>query len=240
MRRGGSIVLFAVLVVMGLAAGLFVSSGGTSSETARAAAHSTKVTRVTVVATDSKFKLSRRSAPTGTVIFRVTNRGRLFHNFKIAGKQIPLLSPGHSATLRVKFSKKGHYHYRSTVAGQASAGLRGVFSIMAVSAAPPTTTTYPPSGPVGTANTTVTVEMRDENPPGTFSLSQRTMPSGLVTFVITSKCGGGCSFDLEGVKAGAILKSGESETWTVALPAGTYRFHCDVFSFMKGSLTVTA
>jgi hypothetical protein len=92
---------------------------------------------------------------------------------------------------------------------------------------------------VGTANTTVTVEMYDQVLPGSFALSQRTMPSGLVTFVITSKCDGGCSFDLEGIKAGAILGPGQSETWTVALPPGTYRFHCDVLSLMHGSLTVT-
>jgi len=66
------------------------------------------------------------------------------------------------------------------------------------------------------------------------------MPSGMVTFVITSKCSmGGCSFDLEGIKAGRILFAGEAETWTVPLPPGTYRFHCDVFPPMKGTFTVT-
>lgn len=96
----------------------------------------------------------------------------------------------------------------------------------------------PPTGPVGTANTTVAVGMFDDPNP-LFVLSQTTMPSGMVTFVITSKCGGACSFDLEGVKAGRTLDLGESETWTVALPPGSYRYHCDVFPPMKGSFTVT-
>ena len=96
----------------------------------------------------------------------------------------------------------------------------------------------PPTGPVGTANTTVTVDMFDETNT-IFVLSQTTIPSGMVTFVITSKCVGSCSFDLEGIKAGRTLNPGESETWTVALPPGNYRYHCDVFPPMKGSFTVT-
>jgi len=96
----------------------------------------------------------------------------------------------------------------------------------------------PPTGPVGTANTTVTVEMFDDTNT-MFVLSQTTIPSGMVTFVITSKCVGSCSFDLEGIKAGRTLNPGESETWTVALPPGNYRYHCDVFPPMKGTFTVT-
>jgi len=62
----------------------------------------------------------------------------------------------------------------------------------------------------------------------------------MVTFVITSKCLGSCSFDLEGVHAGSGLQPGESETWTVALAPGTYRYHCDFFpEGMKGTFTVT-
>ena len=97
----------------------------------------------------------------------------------------------------------------------------------------------PPTGTVGTANTTVTVELED-NPRPQFVLSQATMPSGMVTFVITSQCIGGCSFDLEGIKAGRVLFTPESETWTVALAPGIYRYHCDVFpTGMKGTFTVT-
>jgi uncharacterized cupredoxin-like copper-binding protein len=249
MRRGGNLVPLAVMAVAGLATGIFVSGGGASSEGSHATAHSTATTRVTVTATDSKFRLSKRSAPTGTVIFTVTNKGKISHDFKIAGKKTPLLSPGHSARLRVTFSTKGRYPYRSTVSGQAAAGMKGVFSVVAAppttapAPAPTTTTTpyTPPTGPVGTANTTVTVEMFDEGPLAlTFQFSPPTWPSGMVTFVIVSKCVGSCSFDLEGIKAGRTLNPGESETWTVALPPGNYHVHCDVFpEGMTGSFTVT-
>jgi uncharacterized cupredoxin-like copper-binding protein len=233
------------MAVVGLAAGIFVAGGGASSKASAATTH------VTVTATDSKFRLSRRSVPIGTVVFTVTNKGKISHDFKIAGKKTPLLSPRRSARLRVTFSTKGRYPYLSTVSGQAAHGMKGVFSVVAAVAPTPTptpttttttTTPYtPPTGTVGTANTTVTVEMFDTGPLAfTFQFSPPTIPSGMVTFVIVSKCEGSCSFDLEGIKAGRTLNPGESETWTVALPPGSYHVHCDVFpEGMIGSFTVT-
>jgi uncharacterized cupredoxin-like copper-binding protein len=241
MSRGASAVLLGALFLVGGAAGIFVAGGEASSDASHATSRSEATTRVTVTATDSKFRLSKRSAPTGTVIFTVTNKGRVSHDFKIAGKKTPLLTPGHSATLRVTFSNEGWYPYLSTVSGQASAGMKGTFVVVAAPTppvAPPPTTTTPPT--VGTANTTVTVDMFDSTLPGFFKLSQTTIPSGMVTFVIANKCADQCSFDLEGIKAGAILNPGQSETWTVALAPGFYQFHCDVSGAMRGGLTVTA
>lgn len=239
MRRGARVILFAALGVLGLAAGIFVPGGGASPKALHATSQSKPTTHVTVTATDFKFRLSRRSAPIGTVIFTVTNKGKISHNFEIAGKKTPLLSPGHSATLPVTFSKKGRYPYRSTVFGQAAAGMKGIFSVVASTPPPTTAPSVPSTGPVGTANTTVTVVLDDNV--FQIALSQTTMPSGMVTFVITSKCTGGpCTFDLEGIKAGAPLNLGQSETWTVALPPGTYRYHCDFApTSMRGSFTVT-
>ena len=100
----------------------------------------------------------------------------------------------------------------------------------------------PPTGTGGTANTTVSVGLYDAvNGSGYIVLSQTTIPSGMVTFVITNYCMFSCSFDLQGIKAGTIFhNTGESETWTVGLAPGTYRYHCDVDpSGMKGSFTVT-
>ena len=108
---------------------------------------------------------------------------------------------------------------------------------------PPSAPPYsPPTGPVGTANTTVDVGLFDaSNGQGFIVLSQTAIPSGMVTFVITNNCFGRCSFDLQGVKAGTIFdKTGQSETWTVALAPGVYRYHCDIDpTGMKGSFTVT-
>jgi uncharacterized cupredoxin-like copper-binding protein len=180
MRRGGSVLLVAALAMAGLTGGVFVAGGGASSKASAATTH------VTVTATDSKFTLSRRSVPVGTVIFTVTNKGKVSHDFKIAGKKTPLLAPGRSATLRVTFSKTGRYPYLATVSGQASHGMKGVFSVVAAprptpapAPAPTTTTTpyTPPTGPVGAANTTVTVGLSD-NPQPRIVLSQLRIPSG--------------------------------------------------------------
>ena len=250
MRRRGFVVLLGTLAVAGLAAGIVVPGGEASFKAARATSHSKATTHVTVAATDFKCTLSKRKVPTGTVIFTVTNKGKTSHDFRIAGKKTPLISPGHSATLRVAFTKKGRYSYLCTGSGLKSAGIRGIFSVVAPAPALTTTTTPAPTtatttaamttGTVGTANTTVTVEMFDDPGPTRFVLSQSTMPSGMVTFVINNKCVGFCSFDLERVKAGTLLGPGESETWTVGLAAGTYHFHCDAApTTMKGLLTVT-
>ena len=76
------------------------------------------------------FQLSTSSASKpGTVTFQVTNKGALPHDFKIAGKKTPLLSPGKSAKVTVTFKKAGKYPYLCTVTGHAAAGMKGTFTV---------------------------------------------------------------------------------------------------------------
>jgi uncharacterized cupredoxin-like copper-binding protein len=82
-------------------------------------------TTVTVIAVEFKFRLSKSTVRTGTVVFKVENKGKLEHDFKINGKKTPLIKPGHSATLTVTFKKPGSYYYLCTVPGHAAAGMRG-------------------------------------------------------------------------------------------------------------------
>jgi len=91
-------------------------------------ASSAATTKVTVSASEFKYVLSKKAAPTGTVVFTLVNKGKLSHDFKIAGKKTPLVSPGKSATLRVKIAKKGRLSYLCTVPGHAAAGMKGVFA----------------------------------------------------------------------------------------------------------------
>lgn len=245
MRRALSLLALATLAVGGLAvAGVFTS--GTAS-----AKPKPKVVKVTVVAREFSFALSRRSVPTGTtVVFKVINRGKITHNFKIAGKKTKNLNPGKSTTLTVKFAKKGRYAYVCTIPGHAAAGMKGVFAVGVAAVKPrptpttttkATTTTPPPTttAPVGAAQTTVTVGMFEYR----FDLTQSTIPSGHVTFVIVNKGQQVHNFDITGVKVGKLLSPGQSETWTVALPPGSYNYLCDVPFHagygMVGSLTVT-
>jgi nitrite reductase (NO-forming) len=189
-----------------------------------AAQTTTRTTTLVVTATEFRFVLSKRTVPVGTVIFKVVNKGRIAHNFKIAGKRTPLIPPGHSATLRVVFPKKGRYAYLCTVPGHAAAGMKGVLSVGVV-APPPTstttttTTTYP--GPGGT----VEVSMFEYG----FTLSPSTIPAGNVTFVMKNTGTVTHNFDIQGVKPGSFLDPGGTATMTVNLQAGRkYVYLCDV------------
>jgi uncharacterized cupredoxin-like copper-binding protein len=85
--------------------------------------------RVNVSASEFKFVLSKKTARRGVVVFRVTNVGKIGHDFEIKNRKTRVLSHGQSATLRVTFLRKGHYPYKCTVPGHAAAGMKGVFTI---------------------------------------------------------------------------------------------------------------
>ena len=80
-------------------------------------------------ASEFKFVLSKKTAKRGLVSFKVTNVGKLSHDFEIKGRKTRMLSHGQSATLRVTFLRKGAYPYKCTVPGHAAAGMKGVFTI---------------------------------------------------------------------------------------------------------------
>jgi uncharacterized cupredoxin-like copper-binding protein len=83
-----------------------------------------QATTVLVTAKEFKFTLSKRSVPKGVVTFKVTNKGKLPHDFKISGKKTAMLKPGKTATLKVTLSK-GAKGYLCTVPGHAAAGMKG-------------------------------------------------------------------------------------------------------------------
>jgi uncharacterized cupredoxin-like copper-binding protein len=64
----------------------------------------------------------------GKVTFKFTNKGRLKHDFKIAGKKTPLVRPGKSASITVTL-KRGTYSYICTVPGHAAAGMKGKLKV---------------------------------------------------------------------------------------------------------------
>jgi len=76
-----------------------------------------------------------------------------------------------------------------------------------------------------------------------FTLSQSSIPSGKVTFVIKNSGGEVHNFDVNGVHSGALIGGGATETWTVSLAPGQYLYTCDVpFHVdrgMTGALTIT-
>jgi uncharacterized cupredoxin-like copper-binding protein len=98
---------------------------------ALAGAERTGATAVAVTAgkpTELRFTLSKKSVPKGAVAFRVTNRGSLAHDFRIAGKKTKLLASGKSATLSVVL-KAGRFPYLCTVPGHAAGGMKGTLVV---------------------------------------------------------------------------------------------------------------
>jgi uncharacterized cupredoxin-like copper-binding protein len=93
-------------------------------------------TPVTVTAgkpAEFKFTLNKKTVTKGktalTVNFKVTNKGAISHDFKIAGKKTKSLAGGKTQTLAVRFTKKGKYAYMCTLPGHAAAGMKGTFTI---------------------------------------------------------------------------------------------------------------
>ena len=238
MRRFVGVLGLATLGLAGVFGGVFLpSSGATTAKT-------DATTRITVKASEFKYVLSRRSAPTGTIVFTVKNTGKISHDFKIAGKKTAKLAPGKSQVLRVVIKKKGTYSFVCTLLGHAGAGMKGKLGVGTAAPKPtptPTTTSAPPpppppptpTGTLGNANTTVQVSMFEYG----YTLSQASIPSGQVTFVIKNNGSEVHNFSITGTKAGTLLNPGQTETYTVALPPSRYNYVCDVpFHIDRGML----
>jgi uncharacterized cupredoxin-like copper-binding protein len=75
-----------------------------------------------------KFTVSKKTVTKGKVTFKVTNKGALEHDFKIAGKVTPKLKPGKTVSLTVTL-KKGKAPYLCTIPGHAAAGMKGVITV---------------------------------------------------------------------------------------------------------------
>ena len=87
---------------------------------------------VTVTAgkpTEFRFTLNKKTVKKGTVAFKVTNKGAISHDFKIAGKKTKSLTKGKAQTLAIVFKKAGKYAYLCTLPGHAAAGMKGSFTV---------------------------------------------------------------------------------------------------------------
>jgi uncharacterized cupredoxin-like copper-binding protein len=112
-----------VLLAYAVAAGLALPPAGAQAPTRIAS------TSVAVHMREYAFTLSTRSAPVGTVVFRITNDGRAPHNFSIAGRSTRDLAPGRSTKLSVTFATAGPEPYLCTLPGHAENGMQGTFTI---------------------------------------------------------------------------------------------------------------
>src|SRR5665213_2676253 len=92
-----------------------------------------KTTTVTVKASEFKFVLSQKSiAKPGKVIFKVTNTGKITHNFVILSginKTTRVLQPKQSTTMTVTFKKRAKYTYECSIGEHAEHGMIGTFLV---------------------------------------------------------------------------------------------------------------
>ena len=118
-RKGSALVVLVALVALVVSVSAF---GGST------AASATTVTVTAGKPSELKFTLSKKTIVKGVTTFKVTNRGNLSHDFKIAGKRTPLLKAGKAATLKVTL-KAGKFAFLCTVPGHAAAGMKGTLTV---------------------------------------------------------------------------------------------------------------
>jgi len=85
-------------------------------------------TTVTVKMTEFKFTLSKAKVPHGKVTFKLTNKGKIPHDFSIAGKKSKSIAAGKTGTLIVTL-KKGKLPYKCTIDSHAKLGMKGLLTV---------------------------------------------------------------------------------------------------------------
>ncbi len=167
--RATSVAALGLCLVSALLAAL-VSSESAPGAAKSSATAKPKVTTITVTAgkpSELAFKVSKLSKiPAGKLVFKVTNAGKIPHDFAIclvkrpsnlapntcSGKSMttPMLAPGKSATLTVSLAKSGQYEFLCKVPGHAASGMKGLIGVGVAAATPARTT------PTSTQTTTTT------------------------------------------------------------------------------------
>jgi uncharacterized cupredoxin-like copper-binding protein len=111
-----------IAIVAGAAAALAIALPASAGQTA-------SVVNVTAgKPSELKFTLSTKSVAKGVVTFKVVNKGKLEHDFKVGGKVTPKLKSGKTATLKVTL-RAGKAAYLCTVPGHAAAGMKGILTV---------------------------------------------------------------------------------------------------------------
>ena len=102
------------------------------------------ISNVTVTAgqpAEFHFIVAPSAVKRGIIVFKITNKGKLPHDFKLCsrassslanscnGRSSGQISPGQSKTLRASVLLKGTYEYLCTVPGHAAGGMKGLIKV---------------------------------------------------------------------------------------------------------------
>ena len=113
-----------ITLALGVALAALIVAAPVAARTSAATA-----TTVNVAMKEFKFTLSKAKVPHGKVTFKLVNKGSVPHDFKIAGKKSPMVSPKKTKTFTVTLTKKGKIAYLCTVPGHAAAGMKGKLTV---------------------------------------------------------------------------------------------------------------
>ncbi|MEO5575780.1 MAG: cupredoxin domain-containing protein [Gaiellaceae bacterium] len=116
-QRGSTIVV--LIAVLSLVAAMSAFGGSAAATTIAVTAGKPS---------ELKFTLSKTVAAKGAFTFRVTNKGKVSHDFKIAGKKTATLKPGRVGSVSA-ILKPGRYAFLCTVPGHAAGGMKGTFTV---------------------------------------------------------------------------------------------------------------
>ncbi len=122
-RERGHILMNRITLALGVALAALVAAAPVAARPSTATATTVKVTMK-----EFKFTLSKTSVKHGTVTFTLVNKGKLPHDFAIAGKKSKLIKPGKTGTLTATL-KAGKIAYKCTVPGHAAAGMKGKLTV---------------------------------------------------------------------------------------------------------------
>ncbi len=112
-----------ITLALGVALAALVAAAPVAARPSAAAA-----TTVTVTMKEFKFTLSKAKVPHGKVTFKLVNKGKIEHDFKIAGKQSKKIKPGKTGFLTVTL-KAGKIAYKCTLPGHAAGGMKGKLTV---------------------------------------------------------------------------------------------------------------
>ena len=112
-----------ITLALGVALAALVAAAPVAARSSAAA-----TTTVTVTMKEFKFTLSKTRVRHGVVTFKLVNRGKLPHDFSIAGKKSKLIGKGKTSMLQVTL-RAGKLAYKCTVAGHANLGMKGKLTV---------------------------------------------------------------------------------------------------------------
>jgi uncharacterized cupredoxin-like copper-binding protein len=127
-----------------IVAALLAVAAFAAAPAAMAAPGTLKVANVSVTAgkpAEFHFIVVPNTVKRGVIVFKITNKGALPHDFKLCskrnqplantctGRSTKQINPGQTATLRVSILLKGAYEYLCTVPGHAAGGMKGFLKV---------------------------------------------------------------------------------------------------------------